>query len=282
MPDIPLLPPIADQPLSVVLFAHNDGNHLEAVVAEWVTYLNGLNREYEIILVDDGSTDQTPRLLDKLRDRHGKLRVLRNPEHRGEAAALRTALASARHPLLFYTVCEPRYRPADLRRLLNEIDRVHLVSGYRGGRPVPRFWRWLGRLRRAAAWLLFGFADPPLPGWLGWKRHLGAVIARLLFGVRNHDVACPFRLIRRAVFAHIPLQADGVFGHVEILAKANFLGCLLGEDVPLGDRHRPVVPDESRRENLGRLFSDGYRVFSHPDFGPVNAPPLFPRAAVTA
>ncbi len=271
MPEFPKLPPIADQPLSVVLLAHNAGAHLEKVVAEWATYLNGLNRDYEILLIDDGSTDLTPRLLPVLTDRHRRLRLLRHPHRRGEGAALRTALTTARHPLLFYTLCDPRYRPGDVNRLLKEIDRVHLATGYRTGLPVPRCWRWAGALRRGLGKLVLGHADPPLPGWLGWKRHLGRLVVRLLFGVRNQDVSCPFRLARRAIFARIPLQSDSSFVHVEVLAKANFLGLLLAEEVPLGDRTHPVAPEKDGPDRLGRLLSDGCRVFRKPDFGPAKA-----------
>ena len=156
MPDIPKLPAIADEPLSVVLLADNDGAHLEKVVADWVTFLNGLDRAYEILLVDDGSTDHSARLLTTLTDRHGRLRVLRHAERRGDGAALRTALATARYPLLFYTVCDPRYHASDLKRLLKEIDRVDLLSGYRAGRPVPPIWRWLGVVRRGLSRLVLG------------------------------------------------------------------------------------------------------------------------------
>jgi glycosyltransferase involved in cell wall biosynthesis len=271
MPDVPQLPPIADQSLSVVLVAHNDAVHLEAVVAAWVTLLNSLDREYEVLLVDDGSTDDTTRVLPVLTERHSRVRVLRHAAAQGCGAALRTGLAEARHPLFFYTVCDPRYRPADLKRLLKEIDRVHLVSGYRGGRRVPRFWRWLGAARRGLSRVVLGHAHPPLPGWLGWKRHAGRLVVRLLFGVRNHDVTCPFRLARRAMFTRLPLQSDSAFAHVEILAKATFLGCLLAEEVPLGDRHHPVPAEDSDGDRLSRLLSDAARVFRQPDFGPALA-----------
>ena len=59
MPLLPPLPPIADQPLSVVLLAHNEEAQLETVVNEWLTFLNGLGRDYEVLLVDEGSTDGT-------------------------------------------------------------------------------------------------------------------------------------------------------------------------------------------------------------------------------
>src|SRR5215217_3169192 len=107
MPEPPPLPPIAAEPLSVVLLAHDDAAHLRPVVDGWVAYLAGLGRDYELILVDDGSPDGTGELTADLAGRHPRLRVLRHDGPRGEGAALRTALAAARHPLLVYTLCHP-------------------------------------------------------------------------------------------------------------------------------------------------------------------------------
>src|SRR5271166_5825187 len=145
MPELTPLPPIAGQPISVVLLAHDDEPYLEAVLAEWSALLDGLNRDYEIVLVDDGSADRTGPLAEELAARWPRLRVLRHTEPRGPGAALRSGLALATRPLLFYTTADRQYQPADLKRLLAEIDKVHLVSGFRLWQPVPRGLRWLGR-----------------------------------------------------------------------------------------------------------------------------------------
>jgi glycosyltransferase involved in cell wall biosynthesis len=275
MPELPPLPPVATQPLSVVLLAHDDAPHLEAVVAGWVTYLNGLGRDYEVLLVDDGSSDGTAALLDVLASRHGRVQVWRHADPRGEGAALRTALAAARHPLLFYTPCKPEYRPADLQRLLTkrrspkeklEIDQAHILSGYRAGVPVPRFWRGVGLLWRVLCRVVFAYAPPRLPGWLGWRGHAGRLLARALFCVPYHDIACPFRLLRREIFARIPLQSDGPFVHVEILAKATFLGHVLSEELPLAVR--PAPWDARPGGGWRQVLAEGYRLFNRPDFGP--------------
>jgi glycosyltransferase involved in cell wall biosynthesis len=267
MPELPPLPPIATTPLSVVLLAHNNAAHLETVVADWVTFLNGLDRDYELLLVDDGSTDRTAELATALSEKFQRVRVLRHPAHKGEGASLRTAFAVARHPLVAYAPCDPLYQPADLKRLLQAMDPVHLISGYRAGRPVPRAWRMAGALLRGFSRWVLSHPLTPLPGWLGWKGHAGQWLVRVLFGVRNRDVLCPFRLLRKEILARIPLQSDGPFAHVEILAKSNFLGHILGEEIPLGDRNRPVPAEP--RGTIGQYFREGYRVFSHPDFGPV-------------
>jgi glycosyltransferase involved in cell wall biosynthesis len=278
MPEPPTLPPIALQPLSVVLLAHNAEPHLESLVTAWVAALNGLKRDYEILLVNDGSTDRTAALAATLAQKNERLKVLSHPAAQGEGAALRTGFAAARQPLLFYARLEPCFRPADLPRLLAEIDKVHLISGYRAGRPVPRFGRLLGTLWRGFSRVVFSHAPAPLPGWLGWKNHAGWLLARAVFGLRNHDLTCPYRLLRREILARIPIQSNGPFAHVEILAKANFLGYYLGEEVPLGDRDHPVNAEPAPAGGVGSILAEGYRVFKHPDFGPA----VLPGAAKTA
>src|SRR5262249_26940486 len=267
MPEFVELPPIAHEALSVVLLAADDAAHLEKVVADWVTHLNGLNREYEILLVDDGSADGTAKLTPALTDRFRRVKVLRHTSRQGEGAALRTGLAAARYPLVFYTLCDPRYQPATRRKLRAEIDKVHGVGGSRGGRPVPAFWRVCGAVRRVLGRVTLSHAPPPLPGWLGWKCHAGGLLARLVFGVRNEDATCPYRLLRREILARMPLQSDGPFAHVELLAKATFLERYIGEDVRLGDRARPFA-GAARDAARGGVFADALRVFRRPDFGP--------------
>ncbi len=281
MPELPRLPPIASQSLSVILLAHNSANHLEAVLAAWVTFLNGLDRDYEVIVVDDGSTDGTAALADKLASGYRRVQILRHATSQGEGAALRTGLASARHPLLFYTLCDPHYQPSDLGRLLRkrpepdkpdlELDHVHVLSAARGGERMPWPGRLMGLLWRFFCRVLFGHSPARSPGWLGWKRELGRLAVRVLFGVRYRDVACPFRLQRRDIFARIPIQSNGSFVHVEILAKANFLGLVMGEEVPLEPGHYPPLRKTPFPEEARRLRVDARQVIFHPDFGSVSA-----------
>src|SRR5690242_10095205 len=120
MPELPRLPPIASEPLSVVLLTRNQAGHLEALLAAWVTFLNGLDREYELIVVDDGSIDGTGELAEKLAAGYRRVVVRRHERAQGEGAALRTALTAAHHPLLFYTLANPHYNPADLGKLLRK------------------------------------------------------------------------------------------------------------------------------------------------------------------
>jgi hypothetical protein len=175
-------------------------------------------------------------------------------------------LAVASKPLFFYTTCDRQYDFSDLKKLLPEIDKVHLVSGFRLWQPVPAWLRGLGMVYRLILWLVLGFAPERLPGWLGWKEQLYRLVIRAVFAVRLRDINCLFRLFRRDIFARIPLQSSGDFVHTEIVAKANFLGCYMHDEVTVVYR-----PPEGRER--GPVWDDLRRVFSHPDFGPVVVPP---------
>src|SRR4051794_31821659 len=92
--------PIATAPLSVVLTAHNVGPELEEVVRAWAAQLDALERPAEIVLVNDGSTDETRARADALAPLLPALQVHHHDSPRGVGAALRTGLAAARHPLV--------------------------------------------------------------------------------------------------------------------------------------------------------------------------------------
>jgi glycosyltransferase involved in cell wall biosynthesis len=241
------LPAILPAPLSVILPVFNQEASLEAVVESWVSYLESLGNGYEMLLVDDGSTDRTVAVMEALRGKNSAVHALRNDTHRGFGAALRTGLAAAQHPLLAYTGFRSPYQPADLNGLLKWINEVHLVTGYRmcGRRAYRKTWgEWAYR-------------------WL----------ARWIFGVQLRDVGCVFLLARRSNFERIPLQSNGPLAHVEVLAKANFLGCMLTE-VPVP--YPPTLREGPLGDtSLGQLLREARRLFAHPDFGP----PVLPEKA---
>jgi hypothetical protein len=126
-------------------------------------------------------------------------------------------------------------------------------------------------LYRGLMRVLFGLPIEMLPAWLGWKRHLRNGIGRILFGLRLHDAECAFRLFRRELFQRIPIQSDGSFVHIEILAKANFLGAVMSE-VPVAYRFDVGGCDTETAQERRPRRQEAWRVFAHPDFGPTLLP----------
>jgi glycosyltransferase involved in cell wall biosynthesis len=261
MPEPPLLPPLTDAPLSLILLARDDAEHLHDVVLSWQTVLNGLNRPFEVIVVDDGSRDGTPFLAGGLPG----VRLLGLARRRGEGAALRLGLAAAQHPVIACAPCDRQYRPEDLPTLLQELDKVHLVSGFRVWQPMPWPLRILGWTYRMLLRVVLADRRERLPGWLGWNDYLLWLGCRLVFGLRIHDVRCAFRVFRREVVAHVPIQSESWFAHVEVLAKANFVGDVMADvPVPHIPRVRPAAEDEAERRQAWADFS---RLWDDPDFG---------------
>jgi hypothetical protein len=241
-------PPVAHEPLSVVLVAGGDESEIEAAVHGWGAYLQTLQRPFEILVVDHGCAGLNRQAIEACVGEEPHACFLSQEKPPGAGAALRTALGCARFPLFFYGSCSRSCQPAGLAALLELIDQVDVVCGYRAhaGRPLK-----LPAPDRRYSWYV-----------------------RLLFGIRVRDVDCPFKLFRREVFSRIPIQSDGPFVHAEILAKANFLGCLMAEapvqwDPPQLAATPPLLRKLRRKE--------AWHVFRHPDFGPAHlkadAPP---------
>src|SRR5204863_818953 len=137
MPDLPTLPPIAGEPISVLLLAGGEASQVVETVGAWKSHLDTLSRPYEILYVDDAAESRADALNAAFAPFSANVRVLRAAEQRGIGAALRVGLAAAQHPLLFYAECDSRYRPEDLKLLLYEIVNVHLATGCRADAAAP-------------------------------------------------------------------------------------------------------------------------------------------------
>jgi glycosyltransferase involved in cell wall biosynthesis len=287
VPEFPLLPAVAAEPVSVVLLAHQAAPHIDTLLPAWITALDNLSRPWELFVADAGSTDGTVEKAERF-TRNPRVQVLRRDGPPAEGLALKAALERTRHPLIFTARLLPRYQFADLGRMLTEkrathpetgascpeIDLVHIVTGYRAGRPVPPFWRGVGTVVRTFQQVVLSTAATPLPGWLGFRTHLAGLLYRIVFGICNRDATCPCRLFRRELLPRLALQSESSFVHVEILAKATFLGRLLSEDIPLGERKRNPGPEPALEyvDPPGMRSRDFRRLFFHADFGPVTVP----------
>lgn len=248
--------------LTFVLPAFDQEKALAPAVAAWVPALERLDRPYELLIVDDGSLDGTRAQADLLAARHARVRVLAHPERRGFGVCVRTALEVAAQPLFFYTSCDHGWNPSDLGRMLTSLaytdeytgKQVEIVNGHRRGTALPAGRKRLNTLYRGFVRVVFGHLPDPPRGWLGATERRFWWKCRLLFGLRVGDINSKFKLFRRSVFDRIEIQSDGEFVHAELLAKANFLGCMMDELV-LSDRHQPPLPPDVREE-MRRVFRE--------------------------
>ena len=109
--------------LSYFFPAHDEAENIEALVDEALTELGRLAERFEIICVDDGSTDGTGQIADRLAGAHADVvRVVHHPANLGYGSAVRSGLAAARYPLICFTDGDRQFRIADLARLLARLE----------------------------------------------------------------------------------------------------------------------------------------------------------------
>ena len=205
------------QGISIILPAYNEEESLPITVERALDALPKIAPEFELIIVDDGSTDATRELAVALiRERHPRVRLAVHPANRGYGAALRTGFALARYDLVFYTDSDNQFDLGDLRHFLPLIGEYDLIVGF-------RVYRYDTVLRSILSWI--------------YNR-----IVRILFRVRVRDVDCSFKLFRREVLEKIVIESDDFFVDAELVAKARRWNFRLLEK---GVRHYPRIAGET-------------------------------------
>jgi glycosyltransferase involved in cell wall biosynthesis len=210
--------------LSYFFPAHNEAENIEALIDEALLTLPSLADAFEIIAVDDGSTDGTAGIADRLASEHpGRVRVIHHAANRGYGAALRSGFAAASYPLIAFTDGDRQFRVADLARLLARAEAPDLpdvVVGF--------------RLRRA---------DPTIR--LVYARAYRFCL-RLFFGLQVSDVDCACKLFRRLALEGIRLESSGAFVSAELLIKVRARGRSL---VEVGIPHYPRTAGQASGAN---------------------------------
>ena len=220
--------------LSVFFPAYNDAPSLPDLIGKAFSVLGGLVEDYEVIVVNDGSHDDTGAVLERLRQQHApRMRVVTHPENRGYGGALRSGFAAATKDLVFYTDGDGQYDVGELPKLLALMGPdVGLVNGYKLERNDPWHRIWIGKVYNA--------------------------FARFLFRIRIRDVDCDFRLMRREILQRAELISTSGTICVELVRKLEMSGCQVRE---VGVHHYPRLHGRSQFFRLRSLLQTLYQLF---------------------
>jgi len=219
--------------LSVVMPVYNEAGALPALHAELTAVMRDLGRTYEIVAVDDGSSDGSLEVLRRLQADDPHLRVIRFRRNFGQTAAFAAGFDYARGRLVITIDADGQNNPADIPRLLQVLEEgeYDIVSGWRQGRKEPFFTR---RLPSMAANYLISRST----------------------GVSLHDYGCSLKVYRAEVVKNIHLYGQL---HRFIPALAGWMGVRVAE-VPVSDRARTYGRSKYGLSRTPRVLLDLFTV----------------------
>ncbi len=196
--------------LSLVIPAFNEAAVIRQAIAEADEVLARLTTDYEVLIVDDGSRDNTAALVEDEATRRPHVRLLRHGTNRGYGAALRTGFEAARFPLVSFTDADCQFYLDDLSVLLPLTSATPIAAGFRSARQDTRW-------RRLISW--------------GYN-----TTVRALLGTRVRDCDCALKVFRRETLIELLPESSSFFVNTEMLARARQHGFRVAE---AGVRHRP-------------------------------------------
>ena len=125
-----------ERSVSITVFfpCYNEQDNVAKVANRAIEVLEGLRADYEIIIVNDGSADDTGRVADRIAADHDRVRVIHHPRNRGYGAALQSGFRAAAKELVFFTDGDAQFDLAELPPWLPLMKEYDIVCGYRMNR----------------------------------------------------------------------------------------------------------------------------------------------------
>lgn len=187
------------QSISVFFPCYNDEPSIKVLVEETFSVLKQLTNAYEVLVINDGSTDGSSIVLKQLQKEYKKLRVISHKQNLGYGAALRSGFMAANGDLIFYTDGDGQYDVYELPLLLSAMtEDINFVNGIKILRSDPTHRVIIGNIY--------------------------SVFARLLFRLPIIDVDCDFRLIKKSLLKKLPLESNSGAICIELVKKAQLNG----------------------------------------------------------
>ena len=203
--------------VSLILPAFNEEAVIETAIVEADIALRQLFHDYEIIIVDDGSSDRTVGLVRDLIAERPNVRLIRHDENQGYGAALRTGFEAASFDRIAFTDADCQFDLLELGELVRRIAYAPIVVGYRVDRKDPWRRRFLSR----------GY------NWL----------ARNFLGTRVRDCDCALKVFHRDALVNLLPETRGFFVNTEMLTRARQLSYRV---IELPVSHRPRLGGDSK------------------------------------
>ena len=189
--------------ISLVIPVYNEEESIEKSVSDALPVLASLAQDYEIILVESGSTDDSAIILDRLARENDGVKVIHQGAKMGLGSALKEGFGNARHQYIFYIDGDNPFRMSEFIRGFPLLEQADIVCGYRTNRQ-----------------------DTPIRSIYSKAFNF---LMRVLFQVEVRDVQIGFKMMRKSIFERVHLESDSMFIDAELLIKAQKEGYTITE-----------------------------------------------------
>jgi glycosyltransferase involved in cell wall biosynthesis len=179
--------------VSAILPAHNEEAAIASTVQSVLCTLASWLADFEVIVVNDGSSDRTGAILDEMAVAHPCLHIIHHTANQGYGAALVSGFEACCKDLVFFMDADGQFDIRDLEHFFPLLENYDAILGY--------------RIKRQDTWMRKANA-------VGWK-----LLVRLVFGIRVRDVDCAFKLYNGKFFREHHLETRGAMINTEILYK---------------------------------------------------------------
>jgi glycosyltransferase involved in cell wall biosynthesis len=221
--------------ISVFFPCYNEQENLDRTIRRALEVLEKLNVDFEIVIINDGSSDDTGKIADRFAAKNHRVKVVHHPDNLGYGAALTSGFKAATKDLVFYTDGDGQFDIGEMPPLLPLMKEYDIVTCYRLNRRDPV-------LRK-------------LNGW-AWTK-----LVCLLFGLNLRDIDCAFKLYKTEIFHKIKLSSTGALIDTEILARAARKGYRLTQR---GVHHYPRTAGQQTGANISviiRAFKELFKLY---------------------
>ncbi len=204
--------------LSIVFPAYNDANSIPALIAKAHKTGRKVALKHEIIVVNDGSQDNTRAVLQKLSQKYSRLYIVHHAKNKGYGAALRSGFKKTRMAWVFYTDGDGQYDPTELIKLVGQLDsKTDVVNGYKHRRSDSFLRTQMGNLYNA--------------------------FVHMRYRLPIRDIDCDFRLMRASILKKIRLKSTSGGFPLELVVALSRAGARFKE-VPVS--HYPRTAGTSQ------------------------------------
>lgn len=194
---------VFEKGMSIILPAFNEEEIIEEMILHTDDAIKKLKIPYEIIVVNDGSIDNTLKILKNMKKTVTRLNIISFPKNRGYADALKEGFEAAKFDLIFYTDSDMQFDVNEVKYLLEKSENFDIVCGFRAPRKDPL-------LRLVISFFYNRLID-------------------IIFNLDMKDIDCAFKLFRKEIFYNIEIESKGFLVDLEIMAKAKRLGFEIAE-----------------------------------------------------